>query len=384
MKTAEPVDKEFDELEAEVRRILDSEAGSDDVESLAALLERLSSGGGHYLAERRARCLVDVGYRYYLQGKSTLLALKPANLAVALAQQSNDKALQRMALQLQGIILSACGLVGAAARAFTAAVALAENMGDKVAEAATWSNLGAAFLEAGLYEDAFKFLERASWLPVDDEPGRRIKTAALQNQAMCRLNMQDCAGGLPLIEKAVALHDVNVPGGALNAVLAEGTYVRLLLAVGRVREAITRADLAEKFGRLAHSERAHVSVLCSKGLVKAYCGDPDAGLTMIAEALKRGRELSRLPREVLVVQIQTAELAGQHQQALEAHKELSSDVRAATIEAAIAFESEKQARVASAEFDGLKVRFRAQLAATSRPPSTGSRNATSPGAEWRD
>ncbi len=151
------------------------------------------------------------------------------------------------------------------------------------------SILGTAFYEAALYADARDCAERATRLATGSTQLRSLKAVALGNVALYCMHMQEYEAGLDSIRDAIALrHAPDTPAEMLDRVFAEGTYTRLLLALGRVAEASERAQIAKELAPKAKSVRADISAACSEGLVEVYSGLGDVGLVARDGGARKG------------------------------------------------------------------------------------------------
>jgi len=192
---------------------------------------------------RRINCLIDIASQFYHQGQSTFSAVEPAALAVMLARDVGDTVLLNRALNMQGIVLLSTNNPGDAIAALAEALDVAESAGDASAKTKAWVNLGTAFYEAALYADARDCAERATHVATGLPALVALKAVALGNVALYCMHMQEYEAGLHAIRDSIALrHAPDSPAEMLTRVFAEGTYTRLLLAVGRVAEAAERAQ----------------------------------------------------------------------------------------------------------------------------------------------
>ena len=142
--------------------------------------------------------------------------------------------------------------------------------------------------------------------------------------------MQEYEAGLESIRDAVGLkHTPDTPAEMLNRVFAEGTYTRLLLAMGRVPEASERAQIARELAAKAKSVRADISAACAEGLVEVYSGLGDVGLSRGMAALEKARAVKPSLRETLLALVQAHEKAGKPERALALHRELTLHIRKA-------------------------------------------------------
>ncbi|MDQ3188506.1 MAG: HD domain-containing protein [Pseudomonadota bacterium] len=323
------VQEELEDLEREIKANLAAPSVETDA-FLNDALKRLRSIPFSVDPKRRVNCLIDIASQFYHQGQNAFGGVEPAALAVMLASDSNDEALLRRALTLQAVILVATNNPGDAITALAKALEIAERIGDEIGKVAVWINLGTAFYEAALYADARDCGERAIRLATGSARLRALKTVALANVALYCMHMQEYEGGLNSIRDAASLeYTPNTPAEMLNRVFGEGTYTRLLLAVGRVAEASERAQIAKELAAKAKSVRADISAACSEGLVEVYSGFGDVGLSRGMAALEKARAVKPSLRETLLALVQAHEKAGRPERALALHRELTLHIRKA-------------------------------------------------------
>ena len=273
---------------------------------------------------------MDIAWQFYHQGQTTFSAVEPAAIAVMLAHDVNDRPLLRRALSVQAVVLLSTNNPGDAITALSEALEIAEELDDSVGKAAVWNNLGSAFYEAALYSDARDCYERATRFATATPELRSLKAMALANAAVCCLHMEENEAGLDSIREAISLRPTpDTPGEILVRVLAEGTYTRLLLALGRVAEAAERAQIAKELAPRAKSVRADISAACSEGLVEVYSGLADVGLSRGMAALEKARAVKPSLRETLLALVQAHEKAGRPERALALHRELTLHIRKA-------------------------------------------------------
>jgi putative two-component system response regulator len=326
---SDPQCEELELIEREVKANL-ATPRPDTVAFLNDVLRRLRLIPFGVEPQRRVNCLLDVAWQFYLQGQDTFSGVEPAAIAVMLARDAGDKPLLRRALSVQAVILYSTSNPGDALTLLSEALEIAEFLDDQTGKAAVWNNLGSAFYEAALYADARDCYERATQLATGSPALRQLKAMAMANVAMCCLHMQEYEAGLDSIRDAIALRDVvESPTELLARVFTEGTYTRLLLAMGRVPEAAERAQIAKELAAKTKSVRADVSAACSEGLVEVYSGFGDVGLSRGMAALEKARLIKPLLRETLLALVQAYEKAGRHDRALAMHRELTLHIRKA-------------------------------------------------------
>lgn len=321
--------EELEVLEREIKANLSSPR-ADTVVFLNSALQKLRLIPFNVDPKRRVSCLIDIASQFYHQGQSTFEGVLPAALAVMLARDIDERALLRKALTVQAVVLYSTNNPGDALTALSEALEIAEEIGDDFGKVAVWNNLGAAFYEAALYADSKDCFERAIRLATGSATLRTVKAVALSNVAVCCLHMQEFEAGLHSIRDAVGLkHSPDTLAEMLNRVFAEGTYTRLLLAMGRVAEASERAQIAKELAVRAKSVRADISAACSEGLVEVYSGLGDVGLSRGMAALEKARAVKPSLRETLLALVQAHEKAGRPERALALHRELTLHIRKA-------------------------------------------------------
>jgi putative two-component system response regulator len=200
-------------------------------------------------------------------------------------------------------------------------------LNDKVAVGVVWNALGAAFYEAALYVDSRECFKRASALSKGDARLGHVYSAALTNVATCCLHIREYGEGIEkILEALAAMPSASSPVLLLARVFAEGTFTRLLLETGNVKEAAKRAQLAKGFAVDAKSVQADISAACSEGLVEVFSGLGDVGCRGM-QALEKARVKPSL-RETLLAMVQAHEKAGPD--ALLPPSELTLHIRSGT------------------------------------------------------
>ncbi|HVE88157.1 MAG TPA: HD domain-containing phosphohydrolase [Burkholderiaceae bacterium] len=321
--------EELQLLEREVKANLVSPS-AETVAFLNDALKRLRAIPFDIDPKRRVNCLIDIASQFYHQGQNTFNGVEPAALAVMVARDVDDQALLRKALTVQAVILYSTNNPGDALTALAEALDIAEQIADSHGKVAVWINLGTAFYEAALYADARDCAERATRLATGMAQLLPLKAIALGNVALYCTHMQEYEQGLQAIRDSIALrHAPDNPAEMLTRVFAEGTYTRLLLALGRSTEAFERAQIAKELAPRAKSIRADISAACSEGLVEVYSGLGDVGLSRGMAALEKARAVKPSLRETLLALVQAHEKAGRPERALALHRELTLHIRKA-------------------------------------------------------
>jgi len=321
-------DQALAELDSEIKANL-AAPRADTPTFLADALIRLREIPFSIDPARRVECLLGIAQQYCHQGQHVFSGVEPAALAVMIATDLGEPALRRKSLTFQGIILSQTNNPGDALLALQEALELAESLNDSAGVAIVWNSLGGAFYDAALYLDARQCYERAALLAAGIHL-QYVHSAALTNAATCCLHTREYDEGIEKILAAIsAMPAPESPSLALARVLAEGTFTRLLLATGSVKEAAVRARLAKEFASKARAIQADISAACSEGLVEVYSGLGDMGLSRGMQALEKARQVKPSLRETLLAMVQANEKAGRPERALALHRELTLHIRKA-------------------------------------------------------
>ena len=332
----EPYEEDLAAIEADLRRNL-SVPAPDTPSFVDNCLQRLREVPVSASPPRRIAVLIDAASQYYMHGQRVFSAVEPIALAVMLADQENLKPLLRRALSVQGLILGATNATTDALDSLLRSLDLAEEIGDPLAVVAAWLNIGQAFLEATLYNDARIAFERAvsNASELADSPmARSMAAKALQGSALSSLRLKEFLRGLDAIQDAIALLDQPEDRDQEQArVLAEGTYVRLLLETNRVDEAAARVEHATPFAERSKSVRSNLAVATMRALVEVFSGKTDLGLSRIAAAVDQARALPGSLYETLQSAVIVQERAGHPDRAVSTHRELMMRMRQANQEA---------------------------------------------------
>jgi len=321
--------QELESIESEIKANLNAPR-ADTLVLLNDALRKLKYIPLHVDPKRRINCLIDIAHQFFHQGQNAFGGVEPAAMAVMLAGESDDRALLRRALTLQGVVLVYTNNPGDAITALARALEIAEEINDDVGKVGVWINLGQAFYESALYADASDCAQRASFLATGVAHLRSLKAVALANWALYCLHLQEYEAGLNGVRDAIGLsHSPETPADVFARVIAEGTHTRLLLALGRLGEAAERAQIARELAPKARSIRADISAACSEGLVEVYSGLSDVGLSRAMAALEKARSVKPQLRETLLALVQANERAGRPERALALHRELTLHIRKA-------------------------------------------------------
>ncbi|MCY7387686.1 MAG: HD domain-containing protein [Burkholderiales bacterium] len=103
---------------------------------------------------------------------------------------------------------------------------------------------------------------------------------------------------------------------ALNRVIMENNYTRLLLEADNCEGAKEHAKLSRLYASRTRSPRADIFAAVAEGLAEVFSGQADVGITRLTKTLERAKALKVSPRDVLMALVKALEFAGKPDQAL--------------------------------------------------------------------
>ncbi|MEP7157312.1 MAG: HD domain-containing phosphohydrolase [Betaproteobacteria bacterium] len=232
-------------------------------------------------------------------------------LEAALPEQTID------ALIAIGICSADSAGLPSAMEAYADALVLAQGLKDETREAKIWQNLGAALVYSGLHSEALNCF-RESLKFSDSNPALKgLSAGTYTNIALCHLHLDEIRQGLAAIQRSIDLSGEPAdPFSALNRVLAENYFARLLLEVNNFDAAKLHSRLARKYAADSNTPRADISASVAEGLTEVFSGQVDVGISRLTNTLERARTLKVTSREALVALVKAFEFIGQPDRAL--------------------------------------------------------------------
>ena len=262
------------------------------------------------------RLMLDATRFFYVSGQA-VKAIPIARKARSLGLETAQSVPTLDALIAIGICSADSGGLATAMEAYADALVLAQSLHDSVRESKIWQNLGTALAYSGLHREALNCFEKALITTSSDNALSGLAAGSFTNIAICYLNLDENRQGLTAIEKSISLSaEPKDAYGALNRVLAENCYTRLLLEVSDFDRAREHAKLARNYAAQSKSPLADISAAVAEGLSEVYSGQADIGISRLTNALERARTLNIASREVLVALVKAFEFSGQHDRAL--------------------------------------------------------------------
>jgi putative two-component system response regulator len=304
----------LERAEESISRALESGACLDANELLQTALELASFDVDK---KRQLKLILDAARFFYISGKpesGLTLGISARELAVEIADGTSASA----ALTVVGICSADTGNLPMAMEAYSDALSLAQKNGDVSREGKTWHNLGTALMYSGLYREAIESFQRAL-IFTHLAPDFASAAAPLHtNISLCHLQLDQISQGLMAINKAVELSGKAVDANsALDRVILEINFVRLLIEVDDFEGAKAHAKTARQFALMTQSPRADIFASVAEGLAEVFSGNTDVGISRLTASLQRGVALKVTIREVLVALVKAHEHIGQHDKALE-------------------------------------------------------------------
>ncbi len=239
--------------------------------------------------------------------------VQSAALAVAATRQLGDANLLRRAAMAHGIVNGDTGNLPTAVAEYAVALDIAVELGDQVAQASVWNNLGLALQYAGQYADAVRCYDQALAAPGTGPGGQVMTGLALTNSALACLRVHDLRQGVQAARRAIEVFaDPGDPTLCMYRVSAEAHLAELLLEIGDVQGAQQHVRAAKVHAAASGLARAHFRALLIEGQVEVRAGLMDVGLTRLKNGLSTARSSATVQlREALTAAVKGYEQAGQ-------------------------------------------------------------------------
>ena len=297
----------------EISRALKNGTASDPrlIEALASRLASIRVD-----IPEQLRLMLDAARFFYFSGHA-FAGLPIAQRARSLAVESADSNTTIDSLLVIGVCAADTGGLPTAMEAYADALRLAKATDDAFREGRVWQNLGVALMYGGLYSEAINCFECVVAKAEREPRLRALVGGAYGNIALCRLNLDEIRDGLVAIEKAVALTvELESPESALNRVIIENNYTRLMLEANNFDGAREHAKFARAYANKSRLPRADFAAAVAEGLSEVFSGQLDVGITRLTKTLDRAKALKIATREVLMALVKSFEFAGKPDSAL--------------------------------------------------------------------
>ena len=268
------------------------QASADDEASFAHYTEIISNLSGTDFAKERGECLLHCSFYFFRFGQS-FKAISITEHARDLAAEGSVISLERRCYNWLGALYRDTGNAPRAFECLAESLRLARELGDQVAECATWANIGAVFglleLPGSAIACAQRVLNSSAKLPSDPRL-TEYRFQALGNIALHAYHIHDFTKGLSACEAALREGD---PGNIILRLILEHNYVRLLIATGQIELAQQRCRIAEALAAPLKSIRADLQVNIAGGLCDVASGREEIGFSRLKQAYQLALEQHR-------------------------------------------------------------------------------------------
>lgn len=318
---------------------------SSATELLRALEPRLSGLARHELADVLAPLvdrleapapaeetgeLLDVALsicRGLYAGARSAEALRLARAALAHAESNGDTNLTRRAANACGLLAADSGDLASAIEYHVQVLRVSAAADDRVDMGRAWNNLGAAMGFSGNHELAARCYQRSIAL-LEALPGSvYCRFASYGNLADSLFQVGEFQDGLKYGERALGeLTPAFAEQDPYAATLLRRNLVRLLLSLGRVRDADVHVAAACALAERSQTPRGLIAAATTRAAYELATGRCDVALTRLDNALARAREVPTALRDTLACVIRAEESAGNIERALVRLEELSQHI----------------------------------------------------------
>ena len=296
---------------------------AEELKKAIAGIQRLEGGE---LPADRAQALCRAAALVFLAGDRHA-AFEAARLASNLARVAHHNDLEVTTSNVLGWLQADAGNLSRATECHAHSIRGARARGDEAQEAAAWNFLGWTLYVGAQYEDALAAFERCLALP----PGRvggMGEASPEPGMAMCYLHLDHLDQALEFAEQVA--HRAIEPrsaGELVRRVIAEGAYVRVLLAIGEAPRAGERAALAGRFAEASGSPRARIVAAMAAGMHGVIAGRVNSGARFLRAALKESRLHKTLLRDSLHCLVDAYTFVDEPEKALEYLDELMEETK---------------------------------------------------------
>jgi putative two-component system response regulator len=305
-----PADAELDSRLERLHAALCAQPGT---AAASALVEKTySSLRALPVSPVQVDCLLAVATHFFASGRAER-ALDPCDEAEAGARQLRDRRRLWRALNTGGVMSLQTLDYPGSLRKLNEALQLANELNDPECRVKTVNNIGVAHHNAGQYSDSLEAYEVVLRATADNPSLARQRVDVFGNIAYQSLLMRDIPRGIEAVEAALSAAPSSPTGvDAVNRVLLEGTYTRLLIEVRQFEKARERARVAKRIAEHSRAPLALNVALGAEGMAEIAAGATDIGLTRLKKMLEDARHGPEAQlREALLFSTRGYQLAGQ-------------------------------------------------------------------------
>ncbi|HEY2629059.1 MAG TPA: HD domain-containing phosphohydrolase [Usitatibacter sp.] len=270
----------------------------------------------------------------YTDGKSDE-ALPLARVALAQARERGERALIHRTLNACGILCVDTFDVVGGLEFHLESLRLAQREADAGETSRVWNNIGIALAFAGSPAMAVRAYAHSMRALEDTNATLPHRYSPFSNSANSHFHMSAYDEGLRLARRGLQeLRPEHVNAEIFGAVLLRRNVVNLLVATGRVDEAVEHVEELSRLDAQANSPRTSIAAAIARATYELAIGRSDIALTRLEQALDRARATPSSLRDTLACIIRAEEVAGSPERALARLEELSQLVYRSAIEQA--------------------------------------------------
>jgi tetratricopeptide (TPR) repeat protein len=323
-------DQQSEELAAitAILREVQENPASTDHAALSKVASRLRKISPKYGTDRQFEALTKVCLFFLSRDKDLAYALEAAAYMIKLARQLGRGHELLTGLSIQTNIAAQLDNYIEAMESCAETREVAVSLALPRAEMITLVNAGALHINTGYYTEALELLRTALTVADRANDVDDVTAEALSNIAQCNLFLSQYSDGLKAIQAARAYS--GEPADAFragNRANLEFTHLRLLVALGRGKEARPVLLEMEKYVRQAGSARSKIDYAMARGMVEVVEGQLDLGTSRMVVALEKSRLVRSTLPDVLSGLVTTHTVIGQADEAAKYREELDSLLR---------------------------------------------------------
>lgn len=312
-----PDNPALDERLDELRALLETQCGSDQINTLAttaeSALRRLPP------SPRAGECLTWIAVHWYTSGRAQE-GISASEGAIAVTRAVGTPFQLWRALNTAGALRQKVLDSTTSLRLLNEAVEIASSLGDAVSQAKSIANIGACLGSAGQLDAAIRTNERAiDFIHRTGGAASRQAADCYGNTAWLALSAGDLPRALEAVERRFAITSESTTAyDAMAWAQGQLSVVLVFLKAGKIDRAAEEAATAERALNDDNVSNITVGVVTmARGLVKISHGEHAAGLDLVKSALDRTRSAAPAFRiDLLDAAVTACELAGQPDAAL--------------------------------------------------------------------
>lgn len=241
--------------------------------------------------------------QWYFKDGRYEVGLDAGKKAVEVARHFALLALLRRSLNLLGLIYSRLGATAQSTICYVEGMQLADQIGDRVGKAAVIANLAELKFNSGLIGESIILNQYVIELSANEPQFVQLLADAHHNIAVASVLLEDFASAAREMQESdrYAIQPSN-HFLAHQQVIAEATRSRILVELGRLREARDSAVRAERIALQINSRPSLVQASLALALCHAAAGDGNAALDLVCTLRDQVSQDEPLYRDLLEIE----------------------------------------------------------------------------------